>query len=295
MEQYINLGHHILAHGTQKGDRTGTGTFSVFGYQTRYNLREGFPLITTKDMSGIRFTGIIEELLWFIRGGTNIGELVDKGVNIWNRDAYRLYKERVAEPLPYDDFVQNIKTSESFRSTYGDLGPIYGAQWRRWETKNGKMIDQLQRLLHGLEHDPDSRRHILTSWNVGELDEMGLPPCHALFQCYVNNGVLSGHLYQRSADYFLGVPYNIASYALLLEMLAHCLGYQAGDLIHSFGDVHIYKNHIPLVQEQLARRPLPLPVLSINPFNNDFYGMTAEDFYLEDYQSYEAIKGEQSY
>lgn len=295
MQQYHDLGHYILAHGVRKNDRTGKGTISLFGYQTRYNLQEGFPLVTTKDMSGIRFNGIIEELLWFIRGGTNIGDLVDKGVNIWNRDAYRMYTERVKEPLPYEEFVQNIKTDEGFRRTFGDLGPIYGKQWRAWVDAKGRTIDQLKKLIHGLEHNPDSRRHILLAWNVGDLDEMGLPPCHALFQCYVHEGVISGHLYQRSADYFLGVPYNIASYAAFLEMLAHCLGYQVGELIHSFGDVHIYTDHITLVQEQLSRTPLPLPTLALNPFNKDLFAFTAEDFYLGDYQCYEAIKGEQSY
>lgn len=259
MQQYHDLLKHILANGSVKTDRTGTGTVSCFGYQMRFNLAEGFPLVTTKKL---HLKSIIYELLWFLKGDTNIAYLNEHGVSIWNEWA-------------------NEK---------GDLGPVYGKQWRSWAGADGKTYDQILDVLHQLKNNPDSRRMIVSAWNVAELPQMALMPCHSLFQFYVADGKLSCQLYQRSADVFLGVPFNIASYALLTMMMAQVCGLQYGDFVHSFGDVHIYSNHMEQVKLQLSREPYPLPVMKLNPAVNNLFDFTFEDFTLENYQSHPAIK-----
>ncbi len=259
MQQYLNLLQHILDNGVKKNDRTGTGTISTFGYQMRFNLEEGFPLVTTKKL---HLKSIIHELLWFLKGETNIAYLKENGVSIWNEWA----------------------------DENGELGPVYGKQWRSWEGADGRVIDQVSELIQQIKKNPDSRRLIISAWNVGELPEMALMPCHALFQFYVAEGKLSCQLYQRSADVFLGVPFNIASYALLTLMVAQVCGLKPGEFIHSFGDVHIYTNHLNQVNEQLTRQPFPLPVMKLNPDVNDIFNFRFEDFTLENYQSHPAIK-----
>ncbi len=259
MQNYLQLLQYILNHGVDKEDRTGTGTRSVFGYQMRFSLLDGFPLLTTKK---VHLKSVIYELLWFLKGDTNIQYLNSHGVSIW------------------DEWVDGN----------GDLGPVYGKQWRSWGAPDGKQIDQIALLLKGLKENPDSRRHIISAWNVAEIDKMALPPCHALFQFYVAQGRLSCQLYQRSADVFLGVPFNIASYALLTLMVAQVCGYEPGDYIHTFGDVHIYKNHMEQVSLQLARSPRPLPVMKLNPLVKDLFGFNYEDFTLENYNPHPAIK-----
>ena len=259
MKQYHQLLQHILDHGSQKHDRTGTGTISVFGYQMRFNLAEGFPLVTTKK---VHLKSIVHELLWFLKGETNIAYLKENGVSIWNEWA----------------------------DENGELGPVYGKQWRSWEGKDGRVIDQVKWLIDEIRKNPDSRRLIISAWNVGDLPEMALMPCHTLFQFYVADGKLSCQLYQRSADVFLRVPFNIASYALLTLMVAQVCGLQPGDFIHSFGDVHIYNNHIDQVNLQLSREPYPLPSMKLNPEVKDIFGFRFEDFTLENYQSHPAIK-----
>lgn len=259
MKQYLDLLRYVRDHGTLKGDRTGTGTKSVFGYQMRVNLAEGFPLLTTKK---VHLRSIIYELLWFISGDTNIKYLHDHGVSIW----------------------------DEWADENGDLGPVYGHQWRAWPAPDGRTIDQLSALVDSLKNNPDSRRHIISAWNVAEVDKMALPPCHTLFQFYVADGKLSCQLYQRSADLFLGVPFNIASYALLTMMLAQVCGYEPGDFVHTFGDAHIYTNHFEQVDLQLSREPRKLPVMKINPDVNDIFSFRYEDFTLEDYDPYPAIK-----
>ena len=254
---------HILANGTKKGDRTGTGTISTFGYQTRFDLTQGFPLLTTKK---VHLKSIIHELLWFLKGDTNVRYLQDNGVRIWNEWA----------------------------DADGNLGHIYGYQWRSWPTPDGRHIDQIAEAVNQIKHTPDSRRIIVSAWNVGELDRMNLPPCHAFFQFYVNDGRLSLQLYQRSADCFLGVPFNIASYALLTMMMAQVCGLQPGEFIHTFGDLHIYLNHLQQVETQLGRQPRPLPVMHINPEVTDIFNFKYEDFRLEGYDPWPAIKGEVS-
>lgn len=254
---------HILANGTKKGDRTGTGTISTFGYQTRFDLSEGFPLLTTKK---VHLKSIIHELLWFLKGDTNVRYLQDNGVRIWNEWA----------------------------DADGNLGHIYGYQWRSWPTPDGQHIDQIAEAVDQIKNTPDSRRIIVSAWNVGELDRMNLPPCHAFFQFYVNEGRLSLQLYQRSADCFLGVPFNIASYALLTMMMAQVCGLQPGEFIHTFGDLHIYLNHLQQVQTQLARQPRRLPVMHINPDVTDIFSFEYNDFRLEGYDPWPAIKGEVS-
>ena len=259
MKQYLDLLRHIRANGVMKSDRTGVGTQSVFGYQMRFNLEDGFPLLTTKKV----FTrGIIHELLWFISGNTNIGYLLDNNVHIW----------------------------DEWADENGDLGPVYGHQWRSWPTPDGGHIDQLSNVVDSLKNNPDSRRHIISAWNVAEVDKMALTPCHTLFQFYVAEGRLSCQLYQRSADVFLGVPFNIASYALLTMMLAQVCGYRPGDFVHSFGDVHIYRNHFDQVAEQLSRTPRPLPTMKINPDVKSIFDFRYEDFTLEGYDPWPAIK-----
>lgn len=259
MKQYHQLLQHILDHGTQKHDRTGTGTISVFGYQMRFDLAEGFPLVTTKK---VHLKSIIHELLWFLKGETNIAYLKENGVSIW----------------------------DEWADEHGELGPVYGKQWRSWEGKDGAVIDQVKWLVDEIRRNPDSRRLIISAWNVADLPKMALMPCHSLFQFYVADGKLSCQLYQRSADVFLGVPFNIASYALLTLMIAQVCGLQPGDFVHSFGDVHIYNNHMEQVKLQLSREPYPLPVMKINPGVSDIFGFRFEDFSLENYQCHPAIK-----
>jgi len=259
MQQYLDLLQHILDHGVSKSDRTGTGTLSCFGYQMRFDLEKGFPLVTTKKL---HVKSIIYELLWFLKGDTNVHYLQEHGVRIWDEWA--------------DD--------------HGDLGPVYGKQWRSWKGADGKTIDQISDLISQIRKNPDSRRLMVSAWNVGELSEMALMPCHALFQFYVANGRLSCQLYQRSADVFLGVPFNIASYALLTLMIAQVCDLRPGEFIHSFGDVHIYNNHLEQVKLQLGRSPFPLPVMKLNPGVKDIFQFRFEDFTLENYQSHPSIK-----
>lgn len=259
MQQYHQLLRHILENGVQKTDRTGTGTISCFGYQMRFNLQEGFPMVTTKKL---HTKSIIYELLWFLRGDTNIRYLTDHGVSIWNEWA----------------------------DAEGELGPVYGKQWRSWEGADGTVTDQVMQLISQIKKNPDSRRLIVSAWNVADLPRMALMPCHTLFQFYVADGKLSCQLYQRSADVFLGVPFNIASYALLTMMIAQVCGLEYGDFVHSFGDVHLYNNHIEQAQLQLGREPYPLPVMRINPAVKDIFGFSYEDFTLENYQSHPGIK-----
>ncbi len=259
MKQYLDLLRHVRENGTSKSDRTGTGTQSVFGYQMRFDLQEGFPCLTTKKL---HLRSIIHELLWFLAGDTNIKYLNDHGVTIW---------DEWADPS-------------------GDLGHVYGYQWRSWPAPDGSHIDQIARLVEQLRANPDSRRHIVSAWNVADIDRMALPPCHALFQFYVADGRLSCQLYQRSADLFLGVPFNIASYALLTLMMAQVVGLQPGEFIHTLGDVHIYNNHFDQVAEQLSRTPRALPVLKINPAVSSIFDFTYEDFTLEEYDPWPAIK-----
>jgi thymidylate synthase len=250
---------HVLETGVDKKDRTGTGTRSVFGYQMRFNLAEGFPLLTTKK---VHMKSIIHELLWFLKGDTNIKYLTDNGVTIWNEWA----------------------------DAEGNLGPVYGYQWRSWPTPDGGQVDQITNLIHQIKNNPDSRRLIVSAWNVGVIDKMALPPCHLLFQFYVADGKLSCQLYQRSADLFLGVPFNIASYALLTMMVAQVCGLQLGDFVHTFGDVHIYNNHFEQVNLQLSREPRALPTMHINPEVKDIFGFKYEDFCLDNYDPHPAIK-----
>ena len=259
MQQYLDLVQHILDNGNQKTDRTGTGTKSCFGYQMRFNLQEGFPLVTTKK---VHLKSIIYELLWFLNGDTNIKYLKDNGVRIW----------------------------DEWADENGDLGPVYGKQWRSWEGANGVVIDQISELIEQIKKTPDSRRLIVSAWNVGDLSKMALMPCHNMFQFYVADGKLSCQLYQRSADVFLGVPFNIASYALLTMMIAQVCNLQYGDFVHSFGDVHLYNNHFEQAKTQLARKPFPLPTMKINPDVKDIFSFKFEDFTLENYESHPGIK-----
>lgn len=261
MQQYLDLLDHVTKNGARKEDRTGTGTLSVFGYQMRFDLEKGFPLLTTKKT---HFKSIIYELLWFLKGDTNIKYLNDHGVRIWNEWA-----------------DQN-----------GNLGHIYGYQWRSWPMSGGESIDQISRIMESIRNNPDSRRHIVSAWNVSELGNMALPPCHILFQFYVANGKLSCQLYQRSADIFLGVPFNIASYSLLTEMIAQASGLKAGEFIHTLGDAHIYLNHLEQVQEQLSRKPFKLPRLTLNPENKDIFNFVNEDISLKNYKAHPHIKGQ---
>ena len=261
MKQYLDLLEYTLKNGIEKTDRTGTGTISVFGYQMRFNLNDGFPALTTKKL---HLKSIIHELLWFISGNTNIKYLTDNGVKIWNEWA----------------------------DADGNLGPVYGSQWRAWTTSNGKKVDQLAEVIESIKKSPDSRRHMVSAWNVGEIDKMALPPCHVLFQFYVANGRLSCQLYQRSADIFLGVPFNIASYALLTLMIAQVTNLKPGEFIHTLGDAHIYINHIEQVKIQLAREPLKLPTMVINPAITNIDEFKYEDFTLVNYNAHPHIKGD---
>lgn len=289
MKQYLDLCKHVLANGEDRGDRTGTGTRSVFGYQMRMDLREGFPLLTTKK---VYFRGIAEELLWIISGNTNIRPLVEKNVRIWNDWPYEKYTKCPAyQGESMEEFIEKVKASEQFAEDYGQLGPVYGHQWRDFFG-----VDQLKELVEGLKHDPFSRRHIICAWNPAQIKDMALPPCHAFIQFYVSadKKYLSCQLYQRSADIFLGVPFNIASYSLLTHMLAQVCGYEAKDFVHTFGDAHIYRDHFPQVEEQCSREPMPLCQLKINPDVKNIEDFTYEDFTLENYVSHPAIKGKVS-
>ena len=258
MQQYLDLMRHVLEHGTVKTDRTGTGTRSVFGWQMRFDLAQGFPVLTTKKL---HLRSIIVELLWFLRGDTNIAWLKEHGVSIW----------------------------DEWADENGDLGPVYGAQWRSWPTPDGRHIDQVGELLAGLRNNPDSRRHIVSAWNPAEIPSMKLPPCHALFQFYVADGRLSCQLYQRSADIFLGVPFNIASYALLTMMVAQVCGLKPGEFVHTLGDAHLYSNHLEQAQLQLTRAPRPLPTMWINPEVTDLFAFRPEDFRLDGYDPWPHI------
>lgn len=259
MQQYLDLMQHVLDHGTPKADRTGTGTRSVFGYQMRFNLAEGFPCVTTKKL---HLRSIIHELLWFLSGDTNIAYLKDNGVKIW------------------DDWADDN----------GDLGPVYGHQWRHFPKPGGGEVDQVKQVIDAIRNNPDSRRHIVCAWNPGMIDEMALPPCHAFVQFYVADGKLSCQLYQRSADIFLGVPFNIASYALLTMMIAQVTSLKPGDFVHTFGDAHLYNNHIDQAKEQLSRSPRPLPTMKINPAVKDIFDFKYEDFELMNYDPHPHIK-----
>lgn len=261
MKQYLDLLSHVMEHGVEKGDRTGTGTISTFGYQMRFDLSERFPMMTTKKL---HLKSIIHELLWFLSGSTNVRYLQEKGVRIWNEWA----------------------------DAEGNLGPIYGYQWRSWPTADGRTIDQIKNVVTSLRTNPDSRRHLISAWNVGEIEKMALPPCHILFQFYVAGGRLSCQLYQRSADIFLGVPFNIASYSLLTLMMAQVTGHKPGEFIHTLGDAHIYLNHTEQVRLQLTREPRTLPRMALNSKVDDILEFKYEDFTLSDYDPHPAIKGE---
>lgn len=263
MRQYLDMLQYIFDHGYPKGDRTGTGTLSVFGYQTRYNLQSGFPLLTTKKL---HLRSIIYELLWMLDGQSNVADLQKNGVRIWNEWA----------------------------DENGELGPVYGVQWRSWKTPDGQTIDQISSVIDQIKHNPNSRRLIVSAWNVGEVDTMALPPCHLLFQFYVSDGKLSCQLYQRSADVFLGVPFNIASYSLLTCMVAQVCDLIPGDFVHTFGDLHLYKNHLEQAQLQLTREPYPLPRMEINPEVKSIFDFRYDDFTLLDYQAHPHIKAEVS-
>lgn len=260
MKQYLDLLEHVLSTGVKKNDRTGTGTISVFGYQSRFNLADGFPVLTTKKL---HLKSIIHELLWFLTGDTNIKYLKENGVRIW----------------------------DEWADENGNLGPVYGYQWRSWSTPDGGHIDQISQVVNSLKNNPDSRRHLISAWNVGQIDQMQLPPCHILVQFYVADGKLSCQLYQRSADIFLGVPFNIASYALLTLMMAQVCDLQPGEFVHTLGDAHIYSNHMEQVQVQLSREPYPLPFMKINPDVKSIFDFKYEDFELVGYQSHPHIAG----
>lgn len=292
-QQYLNLLEDILKNGKFKDDRTKTGTKSLFGRQLRYDLSEGFPLLTTKK---VFLKGIIYELLWFLRGESNIKYLVDNGVHIWDEWPYKYYrqKNKGKKILTQEEYVEKVKKDKKFAKKWADLGPVYGVQWRHWKRQGKKEVDQINTVIEDIKKTPFSRRLIVTAWNPGEIDDIvkreGLPPCHTLFQFYVNDGKLSVQLYQRSADSFLGVPFNIASYALLLMMIAQVTRLKPGEFIHTFGDVHIYSNHIKQVKEQLKRKPKKLPRIKINPKVKDISKFRFEDFILEDYDPYPPIK-----
>lgn len=259
MEQYLDLMRHVMAQGVRKGDRTGVGTVSIFGHQLRFDLAAGYPAVTTKKL---HLRSIIHELLWFLKGETNVRYLRENGVSIW----------------------------DEWADEDGELGPIYGYQWRSWPTPDGGHVDQISRLLQQLRENPDSRRHLVSAWNVSDLEAMALPPCHVLFQFYVADGKLSCHLYQRSADIFLGLPFNIASYALLTMMIAQVTGYEPGELIHTLGDAHLYLNHLEQARRQLGRAPYPLPEMRLNPDVTSLFGFRYEDFALENYRCHPHIK-----
>ena len=289
MKQYLDLCRDVLENGEQRGDRTGTGTISKFGYQIRFNLEEGFPLLTTKK---VFHRGIFEELFWFLKGETNIRPLALKNVKIWNDWPYAKYqKSDEYQGESMEEFIRKICDDEAFADKWGDLGPVYGKQWR-----NFGGVDQISQLIENLKNDPYSRRHLVVAYNPAEVDQMALPPCHAFFQFYVSadKKKLSCQLYQRSADLFLGVPFNIASYSLLLAMVAQVCGYQPYEFVHTFGDTHIYLDHIDQIKEQLTREPRPLPKLWLNPEIDNIFDFTIDDVKILDYDPWPAIKGKVS-
>ena len=299
MTPYLELLRDIRANGIPRADRTGTGTISVFGRQIRFDLAAGFPAVTTKKLY---IKGLIHELLWFLQGSSNIKYLVDHGVHIWNEWPYRAYLRQVGRDVPepgsepwnvgMKSFVERIRTDEVFAREHGNLGPVYGCQWRSWPTPDGGTIDQISRLVDQIRTDPQSRRLIVSAWNVADIENMeraGLPPCHCLFQFYVGQGRLSCQLYQRSGDAFLGVPFNIASYALLTLMLAQVTGLRPGEFVHTFGDAHVYLNHLPQVELQLSREPRPLPRMRLNPAVRAIFDFRYDDFTLENYDPHPSI------
>lgn len=301
MKQYHVLLRHILDHGVSKSDRTGTGTLGVFGYQMRLNLAEGFPLLTTKKMAT---KAIVHELLWFLKGDTNIKYLADRDIHIWDEWPFQDYliANQLTEQYPmYSEswifqkklFIERMKTDGDFALRYGDLGPVYGKQWRRWEGGDGKVYDQLAAVIEQIKNTPDSRRILVSAWNVADVykhTKTAPPLCHTLFQFYVNDGTLSCQLYQRSADSFLGVPFNIASYSLLTHMIAQVCGLQAGEFIHTFGDLHLYLNHLDQAREQLSREPKELPILQLNPAIKNINDFMFEDVEILHYDPFPAIK-----
>ncbi len=297
MKQYLDLLRTIKEQGVVKGDRTGTGTKSIFGYQMRFDLSEGFPLLTTKK---VFLKGVIHELLWFLRGETNIKYLVDNAVHIWDNDAYRHYRglcaQRGTEPVSKEEFLLSAGTPSPIEGyTFGDLNEVYGHQWRSWGRYDGGAVDQIRELIETIKTNPDSRRMLVSAWNVAQVEGMALPPCHVMFQFYVAEGRLSCQLYQRSADTFLGVPFNIASYALLTQMIAQECGLQPGEFIHTLGDTHLYLNHFEQVDEQLSRVPRALPTMKLNPQVKSIFDFRYEDFELEGYDPYPTISAPMSF
>ncbi len=297
MRQYLELLDKICRDGVVRGDRTGTGTKGIFGYQMRFDLREGFPLVTTKRLF---LKGVIYELLWFLRGDTNIKYLVDNGVHIWDSDAYRYYNELCVRhgvlPVDKDTFLAAAGVEspiEGYR--FGDLNNVYGYQWRSWPTGDGGAIDQIKKVIETIKTNPNSRRMIVSAWNVADVDSMALPPCHTMFQFFVAEGRLSCQLYQRSGDTFLGVPFNIASYALLTMMIAKECGLEPGEFVHTLGDAHLYLNHLEQAAEQLSREPRKLPTMHLNPEVKSIFDYTFEDFTLEGYDPHPAIKAPLSF
>ena len=290
MQQYHDLMQHILDHGIRKEDRTGTGTISVFGYQMRFDLREGFPAITTKKL---HLKSIIHELLWFLQGETNIRYLAQNGVRIWDDWPFAAYQKSTDyQGEDIRAFAQRVADDTAFAEKWGNLGPVYGSQWRSWPAAGGGTIDQIAQVIRQIKNNPDSRRLIVSAWNVAEVENMALPPCHAFFQFYVADGRLSCQLYQRSADVFLGVPFNIASYALLLQMVAQVCDLQPGDFVHTLGDAHLYTNHLEQARLQLSRELRSLPQMKINPEVKDIFGFRFEDFELINYDPHPHIKAE---
>ena len=300
MRQYLDLLRDIKDNGVIKTDRTGTGTKSVFGRQMRFDLGEGFPLVTTKK---VFLRGIIHELLWFLQGNSNIEYLVKNNVHIWDEWPFKAYLKATNQAIPEQNspewneklnkFTEQIATDHEFAKKYGELGPVYGYQWRHWPARDGGEIDQISELIETIKTNPDSRRMIVSAWNVADIQEMakaGLPPCHSLFQFYVADGKLSCQLYQRSADTFLGVPFNIASYTLLTMMIAQVTGLKPGEFVHTLGDTHIYLNHLEQVDLQLSRKPKPLPTMKLNPKITSIFDFTIDDFTLEGYDPHPAIK-----
>ncbi|NVK28395.1 MAG: thymidylate synthase [Flavobacteriia bacterium] len=290
MKQYHDLMKHVLEHGVRKDDRTGTGTVSVFGYQMRFNLQEGFPLITTKKL---HIKSILHELLWFIQGDTNIRYLDQNGVRIWDDWPFAKFeKSEEYNGETIREFAERVASDEAFAEKWGDLGPVYGYQWRSWPAPNGETIDQLMGVIDQIKNNPDSRRIIVSAWNPGMIQDMALPPCHAFFQFYVAEGKLSCQLYQRSADIFLGVPFNIASYAMLTHMIAQVCDLEVGDFVHTLGDAHIYANHIDQVNEQLSRDFRALPKLIVNPEVKNILDFKFDDFAIEGYDPHPHIKAQ---
>ena len=301
MKQYLELMRDIKENGVKKSDRTGTGTLSVFGRQVRYDLADGFPAVTTKKLY---FRSVVHELLWFLQGTGNIEYLAQNNVHIWDEWPYKAYLEANNRPVPKSDseewktgiaeFIEKIATDHEFSQKWGDLGPVYGVQWRKWPDGKGGVIDQIAQAIDTIKNNPDSRRNIVSAWNVAEIDDIvttgGLPPCHTIFQFNVREGKLDLHLYQRSADTFLGVPFNIASYSLLLAMVAQVTGLQQGEFVHTLADTHLYLNHMEQVDKQLSREPKPLPTLWLNPKITSIDDFTFDDIRLDNYESWPGIK-----